>query len=328
MRYFFGFLISCCLLYTAPTVAAVLTETQFITQKARQHGWSEQWVRDLLQQAKKRDSILKTMSRPAGKAKPWYDYRGIFLTKDRIQAGVSFWQKNAASLQQAERQYGVPAEFIVAIIGVETFYGRVMGSTRILDALYTLGFYYPRRAEFFQGELEDFLLMVQEEGFDPLTMKGSYAGAMGLGQFMPSSYRAYAVDFDGDGHRNIWSNTKDAIGSVANYFKQHGWQSGQSVLEATQVRPDAVEALLALEYKPQYPLSQLKRQGLIYQGKQPDHMQGLLVDLEVAPQQMGYWVGFQNFYVITRYNRSNRYAMAVYQLAQEIANAYQAAAVK
>lgn len=324
MRYCYAVLFCTLLWLTPPPLAAQVSVEQFINNMVRQHGWPESWVRSILREAKKRNSILDIMSRPAGQAKPWYDYRKIFLTTDRIQQGVQFWRSHVPALRKASQTYGVPPEFIVAIIGVETSYGRVMGDIRVLDALYTLGFYYPRRADFFRGELEDFLLMVREEGFDPFAMQGSYAGAMGLGQFIPSSYRNYAVDFDGDGVRNIWSNETDAIGSIANYFHEHGWQPGQPVLEAVQVRAGAAAGLLALEYKPQYPLTQLQQQGLLYHGQQPLSTTGLLVDLEVAPNQMGYWVGFNNFYVITRYNRSNRYAMAVYQLAQEIAHAYQA----
>ncbi|OUD12574.1 lytic murein transglycosylase B [Thioflexithrix psekupsensis] len=326
MRLSYSIVLIMGLLFSPWTVAAEMTVEQFIQQMVRQHHWSESWLRSVLSQAKKHDAIIKLMTPPkTGKARPWYEYRNTFLTQERIDGGVQFWQSHADALRRAEQHYGVPAEYLVSIIGVETYYGRIMGNYRVLDALYTLAFYYPRRAEFFRGELEHFLFMIQEEGFDPLSMTGSYAGAMGLGQFIPSSYRRYAVDFTGDGKRNIWSDETDAIGSIANYFRQHGWQPNQPVIEATQVRPESASRLLALEFKPIHSLGQLKKMGLLYQGKQPDNEVGLLIDLEIAPKKMGYWVGFNNFYVITRYNRSNRYAMAVHQLAQEIAHAYAAA---
>ncbi|MDM8560134.1 lytic murein transglycosylase B [Candidatus Parabeggiatoa sp. HSG14] len=323
MRYFRFFLLIGLLLCGFSATAKMISSDIFIDDMVNQHGFDRYYLTQLLDKAKVRKKIIKLMSprpRPR-KAKPWYRYRKIFLNDKRIKKGIKFWQKNARALRQAEATYGVPAEFIVAIIGVETYYGTNKGHFSVLDALVTLSFHYARRADFFRSELEHYLLLTRDEGMDPLVKKGSYAGAMGIGQFMPSSFRRYAVDFDGDGKRNIWTNNTDAIGSVANYFYEHGWQTGQSVIVATQVRPNAIEGLLGLKFKPQYTLQKLKQKGLLYQGDEPKSTLSMFIDLET---ELGtaYWVGFQNYYVITRYNRSKRYAMAVYQLAQEISRRY------
>ncbi len=321
-RYARTILLSGLLLCSFGVTAEIVSIETFIDDMVARHNFNKFDLIDLLDQAKIKKSILKVMSRPRGKKpSPWYKYRRIFLNAKRINGGVKFWQRNAKALKRAEATYGVPAEMIVAIIGVETLYGKIKGNFRVLDALTTLAFNYPRRADFFRQELEHYLLLTREEGLDPLAQKGSYAGAMGIGQFMPSSFRRFAVDFDGDGRRNIWTNNVDAIGSVANYFRSHKWQPGQPVIKPTQVRPDAVEGLLALEFKPQYTLRRLTRGGLLYHGDEPNSTKAMFIDLET---EIGttYWVGFQNYYVITRYNRSKRYAMAVYQLAQEIANRY------
>ena len=309
-------------LYSFNVTATIVSQETFIEDMAIQHGFDRFDLTRLLDQAKVKNSIIKLMSRPRGKARPWYKYRRNFINTKRIKEGVQFWQRNAKALRQAETTYGVPAEIIVAIIGVETIYGKITGNYRVIDALKTLSFHYARRADFFRSELEHYLLLTREERLNPLTQKGSYAGAMGIGQFMPSSFRRYAVDFDGDGKRNIWTNKNDAIGSVANYFRQHGWQAQQPVMKPTQVRPEAIEALLALEFEPKYTLRQLKQRGLQYHGDESNNTLGMFVDLETE-QGTAYWLGFQNYYVITRYNHSKRYAMAVYQLAQEIANRYE-----
>ncbi len=306
-----------------PAQAEVVPLEMFINNMVTKHNFDKQALTQLFKKAKVKNSILKVMSRPAGKRRPWYRYRENFVTKKRINGGVDFWRTYANTLQRAKSTYGVPPEIIIAIIGVETIYGGYTGNNRIIDALKTLSFHYPKRADFFRKELEAFLLVTREEGFDPLEMKGSYAGAMGLGQFMPTSYQNYAVDFDGDGQRNIWTNVVDAIGSVANYFKQHQWQPGQPVLLAVQVDDEiAGQTLVDLEFKPQYSMPQLKKMGLRKLGNQYDDYSGLVFDLETEQGKL-YWVGFNNFYVITRYNRSTRYAMAVYQLAQEIKSAYE-----
>lgn len=309
--------------FSLPVAAQDVTLNEFIDEMVTRHHFDRAQIIDWFTQAKVRKNILKLMAPPrTGKATPWYRYRPRFVNKKRIEEGVEFWRQHAPTLARAQETYGVPAEIIIAIIGVETIYGQNMGDFRVLDALTTLAFHYPRRADYFRSELEHFLLLTREEGVDPLELRGSYAGAMGIGQFMPSSFRQYAVDFDGDGKRDIWNSMADAIGSVAHYFNRYGWQSGQPVMMATQVRPDAVDSLLGLEFTPRYTLQQLKQQGLLfYADFIPDTTPGILIDLETE-QGMAYWVGFNNFYVITRYNRSNRYAMSVYQLAQEIADLY------
>lgn len=310
-------------LFHPKVMAKFVSQEDFINKMVTQHGFDEFYLTQLLEQAKVRQSIVKLMSRPQrrGKPTPWYRYRRIFLTDDRIDGGVNFWRKYAPDLQRAQATYGVPPEIITAIIGVETFYGKITGGYRVIDALTTLSFHYLRRADFFREELEHFLILTREEGLDPLTLEGSYAGAMGLGQFMPSSFRNYAVDFDGDGKRDIWNNYIDAIGSVANYFSRHGWRSGGEIIKATQIRPDAIENLLSLDFKPKYTLKYLKRLGLRYHGNQSDNTPAMFLDLETE-QGMAYWVGFNNYYVITRYNRSKRYATAVYQLSEAIAYRY------
>jgi len=305
------------LLWSSLNHAQMLSQSEFIQELVARHDFNPTHLAQWLAKAKVRPSILKAISRP-GEAKPWYQYRPIFVNPPRIRAGVQFWQKHAKTLAQANAIYGVPAEIIVAIIGVETFYGQEMGNFRVIDALTTLAFHYPPRAPFFREELTNFFLLCREEGLNPLTPKGSYAGAMGLGQFMPSSFRKYAVDLDHNGKRNIWNNVTDVIGSIANYLKQHGWKANQPVITATQVHPEAVNRPLALELRP---LEQLEQAGLLFYGERPKNAQGMLIDLETE-QGTAYWLGFQNFYVITRYNRSKHYAMAVYQLAQEIATHY------
>ncbi len=304
--------------------AQIVPLETFIEDMVSRHGFNKLELTQLFAKTKVYNSILKIMNRTtSGKGRPWYRYRSNFITDHRISEGTEFWRQHAAALSRAEATYGVPAEIIIAIIGVETIYGKNTGDLPVLDALTTIAFHYPRRAEFFRSELEEFLLLTREEKLNPRLPTGSYAGAMGLGQFMPSSFRKYAVDFDGDGKRDIWDNFTDAIGSVANYFHGYGWQTGQPVILATQVRPEAINSLLSAEFKPLFSLKQLKQQGLLFQDERLDNQLGMLIDLET---ELGtaYWVGFENFYVITRYNRSENYAMAVYQLAQEIANIYYA----
>lgn len=304
--------------------AEVIDVDTFIDNMVIEHDFTKTQLQQLLNQAKVKNSILRAMRRP-GEAKPWYEYREIFLTPKRIKEGVKFWQRYHLVLEQITKKYGVPSEIIVAIIGVETSYGQNMGSFRVLDALYTLAFHYPKRADFFRKELEAFLLLTREEKLDPLKLKGSYAGAMGYGQFMPSSYRHYAVDFDGDNWKNVWSSVPDSLASVANYLKEYslsyGWQPGQAIIKATQVQPSAVNTLLNLDFKPTLTVRELKTKGLLFDSDKYDDYFGLLIDLETQHGTL-YWVGFTNFYMITRYNRSSLYAMAVYQLAEAIKHAY------
>lgn len=288
----------------------------FIDEMAERHGFDREQLEAWFSEVQFRDDIIEAISRPA-EAKPWYQYRPIFLQRARIEGGAEFWERNAEALQRAEQVYGVPPQIVTAIIGVETRYGTHQGKYRIIDALTTLAFDYPPRAKFFRGELEQYLLLTREEKLDPLDMTGSYAGAFGQAQFIASSYRRYAIDFDGDGHRDLWGNPVDAIGSVANYLKENGWERGGAVAVPAAVSGDAIPSLLQEGLKPKRPWKELKKQGVATQTNVAAETPAALIALE---QEAGpeYWVGLQNFYVITRYNRSPLYAMAVYQLSEEI----------
>ncbi len=295
----------------------------YIDELVSEHGFDRETVTAVLAQAERKQSILDAISRPAERAKRWDEYRKIFVTDTRTAQGVEFWQENEAAIAEASERYGVAPEIIVAIIGVETRYGRNTGSFRVLDALATLGFDYPKRSTFFRKELTQFLLLAREEQKDPLSLKGSYAGAMGYGQFIPSSFRAYAVDFDGDGIRDIWDNKRDAIGSVANYFKRHGWRGDAPVmLNATLRKPDADKlANQGLDLK--HTLVSLEDAGVqveaIPDGTAADTSAALFrLELEDGVK---YFVGLHDFHVITRYNRSHMYSLAVHQLSQVIKEA-------
>ena len=293
---------------------------EFIAEMTRDYGFASEQLRDLFKQAERKQAILDAISRPAERVKPWKEYRPIFLTDSRVAQGVDFWRENEAALSRAEAEYGVPAEIIVAIIGVETFYGRNTGSHRVIDALSTLGFDYPPRQPFFRQQLKEFLLLTREEQVDPLTLKGSYAGAMGLPQFMPSSFRAYAVDFDGDGHIDIWNNPTDAIGSAASYFKQHGWAAGEPVVAWAKVSGERFEEGLTVGLESQKNAGEMRALGWQFDKSVADQTAVTAFRLEGAEGDE-YWLGLPNFYVITRYNRSVMYAMAVHQLSQLLADA-------
>jgi membrane-bound lytic murein transglycosylase B len=289
----------------------------FINEMVAQHGFSREELEKIFSQAQRRDDILALMSKPAEKKLPWYEYRKIFLTQSRIEGGVAFWNQNAAILEQAAKAYGVDAQVIVAIIGVETRYGGNTGSHRVLDALSTLAFDYPPRGEFFRGELEEYLLLARAEHIDLLNTKGSYAGAMGYGQFIPSSYQRFAVDFDQDGKRDLWDSPMDIVGSVANYLHAHGWDPGATVTIRANVTGDRYESVIAKGLKPDTAVKELRTEGITPSMPLPDDTLAALLSLE---QENGpeYWLGLNNFYVITRYNHSPLYAMAVYQLSEEI----------
>lgn len=293
----------------------------FAARAAEEHGLDVAEVMELLEDARFKKSIAEAMTRPA-EAKPWHEYRKIFLTEKRIDGGVAFWKENEALIDQAAQRYGLDPEVIVAIIGVETFYGGNIGSYRVLDALTTLSFHYPTtirdRSDFFSKELMQFLLLGNEEDLPLREVKGSYAGAMGLGQFMPSSYREYAVDLDGDGRRDLWSSLADVIGSVANYLHRHGWQAGQPVTSRAIVAESAdMELVSRSNLKPKKTLAELAGKGFTPTDETPSETPAAVTRLAEASGD-SYWVTYQNFYVITRYNRSPLYAMAVYDLSQAI----------
>jgi len=288
----------------------------FIEKVVAERGLEAEFVRQALAEARYQQSIIDAITRPA-EAKPWHQYRALFLTEARIAGGAEFWRANRALVDQIASAYGIAPEILIAIVGIETNYGLNTGSFRVLDALATLGFYFPRRADFFARELAEFLQLSQEEQLPLTEVRGSYAGAMGIGQFMPSSYRAYAIDFDRSGRRDLWQSLPDALASVAHYLAAHGWQTGAPVgLAVARMPADSDhEAALALNHQ----LGDLQQSGVVFEadGLATD-TPALLVKLEQV-DGLEYWVGLNNFYVITRYNRSPLYAMAVWQLGQAIA---------
>lgn len=317
-----GAVITLAVTFTAPPAQggdkAVQPEqiSEFVAEMAAKHAFDKAALAMLLGAARKQQRILDAIASPA-EAKPWHEYRPIFVTESRIREGIAFWETNEASLQRAAEVYGVPPEIIVAIIGVETRYGRHTGGFRVIDSLATLAFNYPPRSAFFRSELEQFLLLAREENLDPLQPVGSYAGAMGRPQFISSSYRRYAIDFDGDGFRDLWQNDADAIGSVANYFARHGWQDGQPVTHRATVDGNGFQKVLSDSPNTDRTLGQLRAHGVRIDAPLPDELPVTLFQLE-AQGDPEHWVGFRNFYVVTRYNHSILYAMAVHQLSQKI----------
>jgi membrane-bound lytic murein transglycosylase B len=297
----------------------------FVQKMVSQHQFNARQLNQLLQQTTKQESILTSIAKPAEKL-PWHRYEPIFMSPKRIQEGVAFWQKHANTLKRAEKEYGVPAEFIVAIIGVETFYGKNAGKYSVLDSLVTLAFDYPPRSIFFKGELEQFLLLAREEKWDASQIKGSYAGAMGNPQFIASSYRNFAVDFTGSGKRDLINSAEDSIGSVANYFKVHGWQKGGPVVLKAKAQGEKFKEAIASKAnpKPSHSLAQLSSLGIHTPSNANAYKNQsfALISLE-GKEGPEYWLGGQNFYVITRYNHSDRYAMAVYNLSQKVKEGYQ-----
>jgi membrane-bound lytic murein transglycosylase B len=294
--------------------------TPFIQEMVNEHQFNEKELKTWFASATKKQVIIDAISRPAEKALTWKEYRKIFIKPQRISEGVEFWNKNQEVLNQVEKEFGIPSEIIVAIIGVETFYGRIKGKFRVIDALSTLGFDYPPRAKFFRKELKQFLLLAREQKQDPLNLMGSYAGAMGYGQFIPSSYRAYAIDYDKDGFADIWNNQTDAIGSVANYFKRHGWKTGQDVVIRSRVSKNYDKDVINKSLKPKDTLADLQGKGFTPVKSLDQNQVASAIKLK-GEWGAEFWVGLHNFYVITRYNHSRLYAMAVWQLSQEILQA-------
>jgi len=291
----------------------------FIEQMVAKHQFNESELKDLFETVEIKQDILNRIASPS-EGLPWYKYRKIFLTDARVDAGVQFWRDNAPALAAAEKQYGVPPEIIIAIIGVETQFGKNTGNYRVIDALSTLGFAYPPRSKFFLSELENFLLLCRDEHINPADPLGSYAGAMGMPQFMPSSFRTYAVDFDNDNRRDIWHDSSDVIASVANYFAKHHWQKGQAIAVPVTAKYKNHEPVLNNDLKPDLSVTKLESLNLIISRQIPFDSKVKLLSFEQQQQGEELWAALDNFYVITRYNHSPLYAMAVYQLSLSILN--------
>ncbi|MBM4201313.1 MAG: lytic murein transglycosylase B [Gammaproteobacteria bacterium] len=314
--------------YSAPYVTGDFARQpavdRFVERMASEHGFRADYLNGLLSEARLKEWTIAYMNREAPSVKPkpggWSRYRAKFLTELHISKGAAFWHRHAAALDRAQTRFGVPPEYVLGIMGVETIYGSNVGKDRVLDALTTLAFAYPRRAEYFTDELKSFLLMTRTERVDPAVPRGSFAGAMGLGQFMPSSFLEWAVDFDGDGRKDLWA-PDDAIGSVANYFARHGWQPG-AVVVTPAIADGAAAAELESGFDTRYTLAALAGYGIHPSGAlrvASDKLSLLRLSTNSGDE---YWLGHENFYVITRYNHSTHYAMAVHELAQAIKDRY------
>lgn len=299
---------------------------------AERRGLDRDWVRTMIGQSRLLPQVTRwVVPAPSGTAKNWQVYRSRFIDPVRIRAGVAFWQANQADLERAEQTYGVPAEIIVGIIGVETIYGRQVGNFRVMDALATLSFDFPnahpraeQRRAFFQSELEQLLSLAYRANTDPLQLRGSYAGAMGLPQFMPSSWVKYAIDFDRDGRIDLFGSPSDAIGSVANYFAAFGWIKGMPAVYPVQFNRAALDldSLLAPDILPTFSVASITAKGVVLEGSALQHEGPLaLVELQNGDDEPSFVAGTNNFYVITRYNWSSYYAMAVIELGQAVAQA-------
>lgn len=293
----------------------------FIENLARTQGFNRNYLYGVFSQVRNRDDVARlwaSTSTDPGSPKGWNAYRARFVTSANIQRGAQFWQQYGSHLQRAEQQFGVPAEYIIGIMGVETRWGRILGKHRVIDALTTSAITNQRRSSFFFDELKNYMLMTRSERMDPLAPKGSFAGAMGYGQFMPSSFHSFAIDFDGDGIRDLW-NPVDAIGSIANYFAKHEWQRGGMVAVPAAVS-SPVYASMPDGYKNRYTLATLQNQGITPRYGRPESKAYLLALSTVPGGYKEPWIGYHNFYVITRYNHSNYYAMTVHLLGEAIRN--------
>lgn len=311
-----GFLIISSLSYAGMGTLSDNYDVQvFIKSMASKYNFDASNLTELFRYVTVQKNILNMMKQPK-ESNPWFRYRSFFITQKRVDDGVIFWNKNAKTLAYAQEKYGVPADIIVSIIGVETHYGTNMGKYRVIDALSTLAFFYPQRSAFFKGELAQFLLLTREQNLNPLMILGSYAGAMGAPQFMPSSFRRLAVSSNGNKKIDLWKNPNDAIISVANYFKNYGWQYGQPVATLANIN-NRYARLSNKKLQPVYTLQQLNNHGVRCAQNFSPNLKANLIALQ-GPNQQQYWIGFNNFYVITKYNTSINYAMAVYQLGQTI----------
>lgn len=300
---------------------------QFIAEMQQRHGFDKDALTYIFRRAQYLPSVIKAISPPKDPGvRSWQRYRSRFIEPVRIKAGVAFWERYQDTIKAASEKYGVPEEIIVGIIGVETIYGRNTGNYQAVSALSTLAFDYPRRAELFRSELENLLLMAREQHRDPLDYQGSYAGALGLPQFLPSSVRNYAVDFDGDGQIDLLNSPKDAIGSVARYMQMHGWESGAPIALRASVTPGAdLTALIANDVDPAFEPATLTSRGIKAASGEMPANKAAFVELVTPGEDSEYWLGYQNFYVITRYNRSSFYAMSVFQLGEAVKAARQTA---
>jgi len=288
----------------------------FISEMVERHGFKQTELESIFGIAQFQPAIINAISQPAT-SRPWYEYRPLFINSRRIAGGVAFWNSHAATLERARKEFGIPEEIITAVIGVETTYGVQTGRHRVLDALTTLAFDYPKRAKFFRDELEQYLLLGREQDADVVNIKGSYAGAIGIPQFMPSSYRRYALDFDGDGKADLSGSAADAIGSVANYLKSFGWETERAIVLPALVNGENYREALFAGRKPTYTVEEMRKLGVIPRVDISGDSQVTLIELANNGGNE-YWLGFNNFFVITRYNRSVHYAMSVLQLAEEI----------
>lgn len=315
--FLFNFLLSSCTTYGNTAFSKRSDVRKFIHHVSLAHQFDEKQLINLFEQVHVRDLAVRQTKAPHEHTLAWYQYRAIFLIPSRIDEGVTFWNTYKFALQNAAEQYQVPPQIIVAIIGVETRYGKFLGKYRVIDALATLGFNYPPRARFFQSELEQYLLLTRELKLDPLSLQGSYAGAVGLPQFMPSSYRHLAVSATPGITPDLWHNPEDAIFSVANYFKAKGWQPNQPIAVRAHIVGKKYLRLPPPSLHPEYTLKELAHYGITSTIPLPNQTRANLLILETANGEE-YWLAFHNFYVITKYNTSSFYAMAVYQLSEEI----------
>jgi len=290
---------------------------EFIAHMSASYGFKKRALRKLLKSADSQPAIIDAMSKPAEKAKLWYEYRPIFLNERRIREGTEFWIAHRQALDQASIKSGVAPEYLAAILGVETYYGRLTGTYRVLDALVTLSFDYPPREKFFRDELEQFLLLTRDAHLDPKTLKGSYAGAMGAPQFMPSNYRRYAVDADANGRIDLWNDWPDVCASVGNYLKEHGWNAGEPVLEEATVLPEKPDDLDGRKLALSETVGSLAAKGVNFDAELPADAPAILIAAD-EPDGVHWRVGYNNFFVITRYNHSALYAMAVFELAAAV----------
>ena len=314
----------CALAHADNRASVARARNAFVDRMVTQHGFDRAALTATLSSATIDQKVLDAIARPVERVVPWYEYRAIFVNDARIATGVRFWTEHAETIQSVADRYGVAPEMLVAIVGVETYFGQRMGKYRVIDSLATLAFAYPPRAKFFAGELEAYLLLTREEGIDPAVPTGSYAGAMGAGQFIPSSFRMYAVDADDDGKRDIWNDWADVLGSIANYFKKSGWKSGE---------PVADPATRSAEWKGPEPsngldlpdtVGSLAQLGYVFTTQQATDAPAAAFALEAQGGGSEYWIAYQNFRVITRYNRSPKYALAAHQLGQAIRTSYAA----